>query len=64
MIYTYVPNQGPAGVLSLLTDFEAIEEVIMPIRIRFRDKGATSLRRIEAGVEWYTQIHTRCEEGE
>lgn len=30
-----------------LTGFEAIEEVIMPIRIRGCDKGAASIQRID-----------------
>jgi hypothetical protein len=30
-----------------LTDFEAIEDVIIPIRIRGRDKGALSIQHID-----------------
>jgi hypothetical protein len=33
-----------------LTDFEAIEEVIMQIRLRCRDKGAASIQRIDINL--------------
>jgi len=33
-----------------LAGFEAIEEVIMPIRIRCRDKGAASIQPIDINI--------------
>lgn len=47
MIYTHVLNRGPAGVCRPVDGYEASEEVIMPIRIRRRDKNCDSMQLAE-----------------
>ena len=47
MIYTQVLTKGEQALAIHLTGFEAIEEVIMSILIRCRDKGVASIQRID-----------------
>ena len=46
-IDTHVLNRGPAGVRRPVDGYEASDEVIMPIRIRRRDKNYASMQLAE-----------------